>query len=121
MVHGGWPFTREITALLTKPNAYLDYSVQALVFPPATIAPTLHEWLVWVPEKVLFGTRIRIAVETRGRKRKDDIEWIDSLVGKYLDLNVQKIIAISYSGFSASAVAKARAKNIDALTAFDVK
>src|SRR5439155_9523804 len=56
MVHGGWPFTREITALLTKPNAYLDYSVQALVFPPATIAPTLHDWLVWVPEKVLFGT-----------------------------------------------------------------
>ena len=28
MVHGGWPLTREITALLTKPNAYLDYSAQ---------------------------------------------------------------------------------------------
>jgi len=31
MVHGGWPFTREITALLTKPNAYLDFSQQSLV------------------------------------------------------------------------------------------
>ncbi len=26
MVHGGWPFTREITPLLEKPNAYLDFS-----------------------------------------------------------------------------------------------
>src|SRR5262245_16136520 len=28
MIHGGWPFTREVTALLTKPNAYLDFSEQ---------------------------------------------------------------------------------------------
>ena len=26
MVHGGWPFTREVGALLTKPNAYVDFS-----------------------------------------------------------------------------------------------
>ena len=56
MVHGGWPFTREITPLLEKPNAYLDYSVQDLLLPPATLAATLREWLEWVPEKVLFGT-----------------------------------------------------------------
>jgi hypothetical protein len=56
MVHGGWPFTREITALLEKPNAYLDYSAQSLILPPATLAQTLREWLEFVPEKVLFGT-----------------------------------------------------------------
>jgi predicted TIM-barrel fold metal-dependent hydrolase len=56
MVHGGWPFTREITALLDKPNAYLDYSAQSLVLTPATLAGTLREWLEWVPEKVMFGT-----------------------------------------------------------------
>src|ERR1700685_4672679 len=28
LLHGGWPFTREITALLTKPNVYADYSAQ---------------------------------------------------------------------------------------------
>jgi hypothetical protein len=56
MVHGGWPFTREITALLEKPNAYLDYSAQSLLLPPATLARTLREWLEWVPEKVMFGT-----------------------------------------------------------------
>jgi len=56
IVHGGWPFTRETTALLQKPNAYLDYSAQSLVLPPATLAHTLREWLEWTPEKVLFGT-----------------------------------------------------------------
>jgi uncharacterized protein len=56
MVHGGWPFTREITPLLEKPNAYLDYSAQSLLLPPATLAHTLREWLEWAPEKVMFGT-----------------------------------------------------------------
>ena len=56
MLHGGWPFIREITALLTKPNAYLDYSQQSLLLPPAALAATLREWLEFVPEKVLFAT-----------------------------------------------------------------
>ena len=56
MLHGGWPFTREITALLERPNAYLDFSMQDLLSAPATLAATLREWLEWVPEKVLFGT-----------------------------------------------------------------
>jgi hypothetical protein len=56
MVHGGWPFVREIGALLTKPNAYLDISAQTTVLPPASVAGALREWLAYVPEKVLFGT-----------------------------------------------------------------
>jgi predicted TIM-barrel fold metal-dependent hydrolase len=56
MLHGGWPFTSEITALLTKPNAYLDYSQQSLLLTPATMAVTLRQWLEYVPEKVLFAT-----------------------------------------------------------------
>ena len=56
MVHGGWPFTREITALLTKPNAYLDFSQQSLTVSPATLAVSLREWLELVPEKVMFAT-----------------------------------------------------------------
>jgi predicted TIM-barrel fold metal-dependent hydrolase len=56
MVHGGWPFTREITPLLEKPNAYLDFSAQSLVLSPATLAGTLREWLEHVPEKVMFAT-----------------------------------------------------------------
>jgi hypothetical protein len=56
MVHGGWPFTREITALLTKPNAYLDFSEQSMVIDPPVLAQTIREWLSYVPEKVLFAT-----------------------------------------------------------------
>jgi len=56
MVHGGWPFTREITPLLTKPNAYLDFSQQSLTVSPATLALALREWLELVPEKVMFAT-----------------------------------------------------------------
>lgn len=56
MVHGGWPFTREIGALLQKPNAYLDFSAQSLLLPAPTLAVTIREWLELVPEKVMFGT-----------------------------------------------------------------
>jgi uncharacterized protein len=56
MVHGGWPFLREITALLTKPNAYLDFSGQSLAQTPAILASTMREWLTFVPEQVLFAT-----------------------------------------------------------------
>jgi len=56
MVHGGWPFTREITPLLAKPNAYLDFSAQSLLLSPVTLAGILREWLEHVPEKVMFAT-----------------------------------------------------------------
>jgi predicted TIM-barrel fold metal-dependent hydrolase len=56
MVHGGWPFIREITAVLTKPNAYLDFSAQTLVLGPETVAGNMRQWLEYVPEKVMFAT-----------------------------------------------------------------
>jgi uncharacterized protein len=56
MLHGGWPYQHQITALLTKPNAYLDFSAQNLFLPPGELAQTIRAWLEWVPEKVLFGT-----------------------------------------------------------------
>jgi predicted TIM-barrel fold metal-dependent hydrolase len=56
MLHGGWPFTRELTALLTKPNAYVDFSEQTSFNTPHDIAEVLRGWLAYVPEKVLFAT-----------------------------------------------------------------
>jgi len=64
-------------------------------------------------EYEIAGTKLRIAVECRDRSRKDDIEWIDGLIGKYQDLGVDKVIAVSNSGFSADAIKKASAKKID--------
>jgi predicted TIM-barrel fold metal-dependent hydrolase len=56
MVHGGWPFTRDITALLTKPNVYLDFSGQNISNYPRDLAAVIRTWLEYVPEKVLFAT-----------------------------------------------------------------
>ncbi|HTW67688.1 MAG TPA: amidohydrolase family protein [Bryobacteraceae bacterium] len=56
MLHGGWPFTREITALLTKPNVYTDFSAQTLMNYPRAVAQVLREWMELAPDKVLFGT-----------------------------------------------------------------
>ena len=43
-----------------------------------------------------------------GGKDKDDIEWIDALVGKFKDLDVHKVLAVSRSGFTRAALKKAR-------------
>lgn len=56
MLHGGWPFVREAGSLLQKPNVYLDFSQEALTFPPRTMATCLREWLETFPDKVMFGT-----------------------------------------------------------------
>ena len=56
MVHGGWPFTREVTPLLEKPNVYVDFSAQSFSEYPRRLSATLREWLEHVPEKVLYGT-----------------------------------------------------------------
>ena len=56
MLHGGWPFTRELTPLLQKPNVYVDFSAQQFLAAPSDLARTLRAWLEFAPEKVLFGT-----------------------------------------------------------------
>lgn len=68
-------------------------------------------------ETIICGERIRIAIETRDRTNVDDVTWIDGLIGKYMDLDVQKTVAISASGFSETAIQKAMAHGIRTLTA----
>jgi predicted TIM-barrel fold metal-dependent hydrolase len=56
LVHGSWPFTREVTALLDKPNVYLDFSFQSYVLYPRALSEILRGWLEFAPEKVLYAT-----------------------------------------------------------------
>jgi hypothetical protein len=70
LLHGGWPFVREIGALLQKPNVYLDLSQQSLTMTPRTQSQWLREWLEWEPEKVLFGTD--------GYPFSDEMGWPES-------------------------------------------
>ena len=50
-------------------------------------------------EDEIAGTRLRMAVECRDRSRKDSIEWIDYLIGKYRDLD-DHIVADSQTRLS---------------------
>jgi predicted TIM-barrel fold metal-dependent hydrolase len=56
LLHGGWPFSRQLTALLTKPNCYVDFSEQTSLIYPREISETIRAWLEYVPEKVLYAT-----------------------------------------------------------------
>ena len=56
IVHGGWPYTKEVAGLFQHPNVYADISLQGLFFYPRTMAAGLRDWLEAYPEKVLFGT-----------------------------------------------------------------
>jgi hypothetical protein len=58
------------------------------------------------------GRTYKIAIECRDRGDKDSIEWVDGLIGKYSDLEVDEIIAVSNSGFSKAAYQKAKHHNI---------
>jgi hypothetical protein len=64
-------------------------------------------------ERIIDGKVTRIAIECRDRNAKDDITWIDGLIGKYLNLPVQRVVAVSNSGFTSTAVQKAKANRIE--------
>ncbi|MDP9007810.1 MAG: amidohydrolase family protein [Pseudomonadota bacterium] len=68
LLHNGWPFVREMGALLQKPTVYADISSQSLTMTPHTQAQWLREWLEIVPEKVLFGTD--------GYPYSDELGWL---------------------------------------------
>ncbi len=83
LLHGGWPFTREITALLTKPNVYADFSAQTLMNYPRAVSQVLREWLEFAPDKVLFGTDAYPYSEESGWEQSG---WIASeTTGRRLD------------------------------------
>lgn len=53
------------------------------------------------------GRTCRIAVECRDHKRKQDVTWVEQLIAKYQDLEVDKVIAVSKNGFTKQAHIKA--------------
>jgi predicted TIM-barrel fold metal-dependent hydrolase len=56
VVHGGYPFTKEMRSLMSKPNVYADFSAQTFFMYPRELSGILRNWLEFYPEKVLFGT-----------------------------------------------------------------
>src|SRR5256886_8120574 len=56
VVHGGYPFTKEMGSLMSKPNVYADFSAQTFFTYPRELGEILRNWLEFYPDKILFGT-----------------------------------------------------------------
>jgi hypothetical protein len=69
MVHGGWPFTNEITALLTKPNAYVDFYAQTGFTSTHSLAEVLARAGA-CRKKVMFATDAYPASKDVGWKKR---------------------------------------------------
>jgi predicted TIM-barrel fold metal-dependent hydrolase len=56
IVHGGYPFTKNTTSMMSKSNVYADFSLQTFFLYPRALSEVLRNWLENYPDKVLFGT-----------------------------------------------------------------
>jgi len=56
VIHGGYPFTKQMSSLMSKPNVYADFSAQTFFCYPRELSETLRQWMESYPDKVLFGT-----------------------------------------------------------------
>ena len=56
IVHGGLPYTKQITSMFGKPNVYADFSAQTFFLYPRGLSEVLRSWLESYPERILFGT-----------------------------------------------------------------
>jgi hypothetical protein len=67
-------------------------------------------------EDEINGHPVKLAVECRDYAKPQDKTWIDELIGKYRDLKVDKVVAVSSSGFTKGALRKAEEVGIRALS-----
>jgi uncharacterized protein len=103
LLHGGWPYVREIGALLQKPNVYLDISAQTLMMSPHALAKWLREWLELNPEKVLYGTD--------GYPFSDGLGWAESTW--IANRNARQALGIALTGMEADdEISPARANEL---------
>jgi hypothetical protein len=72
--------------------------------------------------EVPIGARtLVVAVECIDHRRKADVQWVDTMIGKYRDLPVDRVIAVSKSGFTMAAKRKASLNRIDAISFADAE
>lgn len=67
----------------------------------------IHREVDILIEEVVEIATLRTAIECRNHGRKASIEWIDQVVGKYEELEFDRVVLVNRMGFSAPAEAKA--------------
>jgi uncharacterized protein len=56
LIHGGFPWHEIAIYLALKPNVWVDISARGFIDPVPDFAGVLRKYLLFAPEKVLFGT-----------------------------------------------------------------
>ncbi|MBV9158238.1 MAG: amidohydrolase family protein [Acidobacteriaceae bacterium] len=79
MLHGAWPFSKEASALILKPNVYLDVSAFMYLTYPPQAARAIRLYLEAAPEKVLYGSDASPFTENVGW---EESAWIGSTTGR---------------------------------------
>jgi len=89
LLHGGaGPYSKQVAALLMKPNVYTDFSEQTWLLPTRELAASIRYWLEWYPEKVLFGTDLSPGTPT--------IDWEE--IGWQTTTSARDALAIALTG-----------------------
>ena len=110
------PFQKLIHHIHSKTEATDARVTESAALKEQNIAEPIDREIDVLIEKEVNGKTAKIAIECRDRYKTDDITWVDSLVGKYKNLDVHKVIGVSNSGFSRSAILKANANGIELKT-----
>jgi predicted TIM-barrel fold metal-dependent hydrolase len=79
LIHGGWPFDGQTTALLGKPNVYADFSAQTFFRYPRDLSETIRRWLEFAPDKVLFATDAFALTPEVGW---EEVGWLSARTGR---------------------------------------
>jgi hypothetical protein len=79
LLHGGYPFTREVMLLAGKSNVYIEPSALTFILYPQDLARIFKEWLTFYPEQVLFGTDAVIFSDVVGA---EETYWIATETGR---------------------------------------
>jgi hypothetical protein len=79
VVHGGYPFTKEMGSLMSKPNVYADFSAQTFFTYPRELSETLRNWLESYPDKILFGTD---AFSFGPEVDWGEVAWLSNITGR---------------------------------------
>lgn len=69
----------------------------------------------------VHGYPIVIAVECTMKSRPASVTWVEEMLQKHADLPTDKLVLVSGSGFTSTAAAKARAKNVPILHLQDLE
>jgi hypothetical protein len=90
-----------------------DYSVEESILERNPRTGTIREIDILITERK--NPQNRIMIECRDHQRPQDVVWIDGLAGKSKSLGFSKVVAISSSGFTNTAITEAKDRGIELL------